>query len=43
VRASNSENGPALDPGPRRKRALAFQVPQRLGFPFAAGWLTGKT
>jgi mannosyltransferase len=30
--------GPALDPGPRLKRAPAYQVPQRLGFHIVERW-----
>jgi mannosyltransferase len=32
------ESGPVLDPGPRLKRAPAYQVPQRLGFHIVERW-----
>jgi mannosyltransferase len=32
------QSGPALDPGPRLKRAPAYQVPQRLGFHIVERW-----
>jgi mannosyltransferase len=32
------QSGPVLDPGPRLKRAPAFQVPQRLGFHIVERW-----
>jgi mannosyltransferase len=32
------QSGPALDPGPRLKRAPAYQVPQRLGFHIIERW-----
>ena len=32
------ESGPALDPGPRLKRAPAYQVPQHMGFHIVERW-----
>ena len=32
------QSGPALDPGPRLKRAPAYQVPERLGFHIVERW-----
>ncbi len=32
------QSGPGLDPGPRLKRAPAYQVPQRLGFHIVERW-----
>jgi mannosyltransferase len=32
------QSGPALDPGPRLKRAPAYQVPQRMGFHIVELW-----
>jgi mannosyltransferase len=32
------ESGQALDPGPRLKRAPAYEVPQRLGFHIVERW-----
>jgi mannosyltransferase len=32
------ESGPGLDPGPRLKRAPAYQVPQRMGFHIVERW-----
>ena len=32
------QSGPALDPGPRLKRAPAYQVPERLGFHVVERW-----
>jgi mannosyltransferase len=35
---ADRESGPALDPGPRLRRAPAFQVPQRMGFRVVERW-----
>jgi mannosyltransferase len=32
------QSGQALDPGPRLKRAPAYQVPQRMGFHIVERW-----
>jgi mannosyltransferase len=38
VTLPDHQSGQALDPGPRLKRAPAYQVPQRMGFHIVERW-----